>query len=148
MRRKIALFSLVLTAVFFYLYLAHAQTAEEEKARAKTMTLPSGEVIYDLNGEWASCAEHYGSWEGHGTYPDIVEIKQEGTSFVGIRLIGNPFRLKGSLSIRGELDETGFKKVQILTGMGPLDSKGEILFYGNKIILDDGEKLSVTLIRR
>jgi len=33
MRKKIALFSLVLTAVFFHLCLGHAQTAEKEKER-------------------------------------------------------------------------------------------------------------------
>ena len=145
MRRKIVLFSLVFTAVFFHLCLAHAQTAEKEKEWAKTITLPSGKVIYDLNGEWAVCCENYGPWEHHGIYPDIVEIKQEGASFVGIRLIGSR---KGSESIRGELDETGFKKIQRITGMGPLDSKGKILSLGNKIIVDDGEKARGTFIRR
>jgi hypothetical protein len=151
MGRKIALFSIVLTVVFFHFCLAHAQIAEKEKSWEKTITLPSGEVIYDLNGEWAVCTENYGPWAEYGMYPDIVEIKQEGASFVGIRLIGNPWVPRGSEHIRGELDENGFKKIQILTGIGFLDAKGQILPWGNignKIIVDDGEKVRATLIRR
>jgi hypothetical protein len=151
MRKKIALFSIVLTAVFFHFCLAHAQIAEKEKEWEKTMTLPSGEVIYDLNGEWAACIENYGPWEGYGRYPDIVEIKQEGASFVGIRQIGNPWMLKGSEFIRGELDKNGFKRIQIISGMGPLDAKGQILPWydiGKQITVDDGEKYRAMLIRR
>jgi hypothetical protein len=151
MPRKIISFLIVLTAVFFNFCLAHAQTAEKEKSWEKTITLPSGEVIYDLNGEWAVCSENYGPWAEYGTYPDIVEIKQEGASFVGIRLIGNPWNPKGKESIRGELDKNGFKKIQIISGMGPLDAKGQFLPWGNigkRIIVDDGEKARVTLIRR
>ena len=85
MQRKIALCSIVLTAVFFHFCLAHAQIAEKEKEWEKTITLPSGEVIYDLNGEWAVCAMNYGPWESFGTYPGLIEIRQEGTAFEGIR---------------------------------------------------------------
>jgi len=151
MRKETALFSIVLTAVFFHFCLAHAQIAEKEKSWEKTITLPSGEVIYDLNGEWAAYIENYGPWEGYGRYPDIVEIKQEGASFVGIRQIGNPWMLKGSEFIRGELDKNGFKRIQIISGMGPLDAKGQILPWydiGKQIIVDDGEKYRATLIRR
>ena len=148
MGRRIVFFSSVLTAVVFSFCLAHAQTAEKEKAWAKTITLPSGEVIYDLNGEWAAFSENYGPWEGYGKYPEIAEIKQEGASFVGIRLIGNPWMPKGSEMIRGELDKTGFEKVQIISGMGPLDCTGEFRSFGNTMIIDDGEKVRTMLKRR
>ena len=151
MGRKIVLSLIVLTAVFVHFCFAHAQIAEKEKAWTKTITLSNGEVIYDLNGEWAACIENYGPWAEYGMYPSIVEIKQEGASFVGIRLIGNPWKPKGSEFIRGELDKNGFKKIQYMSGMGWLDSKGEIVPFGNignKIIVDDGEKARVTLIRR
>jgi hypothetical protein len=151
MGRRIVFFSTVLTAVFFSFCLAHAQIAEKEKEWEKTITLPSGEVIYDLNGEWAAYVEHYGPLEGYGRYPDIVEIKQQGASFVGIRQIGNPWMPKGSEFIRGELDKNGFKKIQIISGMGPLDAKGQILPWydiGKQITVDDGEKYRAMLIRR
>lgn len=151
MGRKIVLFSIVLTAVFFHFCFAHAQIAEKEKEWEKTITLPNGEVIYDLNGEWAACMENYGPWEEYGSYPEIVEIKQEGASFVGIRQIGNPWNPKGKECIRGELDRNGFKKIQIISGMGPLDAKGQFLPWGNmgkQIVVDDGEKARAKLVRR
>ena len=151
MQRKIALCSIVLTAVFFHFCLAHAQIAEKEKEWEKTITLPSGEVIYDLNGEWAAYLENYGPWEGYGNYPDIVKIKQKDASFVGIKQIGSPWNPKGNEWIKGELDKNGFKKIQIISGVGPLDAKGQILpWYGisKQIIVDDGEKARATLIRR
>ena len=45
MGRKIALFSIVLIAVFFHFCLAHAQVADKEKSWEKTITLPTGEKI-------------------------------------------------------------------------------------------------------
>jgi hypothetical protein len=70
------------------------------------------------------------------TGPSIFEIKQTG-------LIESPVVPTGSEAIRGELDESGFRNVQILLGMRPIDCRGQILFNGNKIILDDGEKVRV-----
>ena len=119
-----------------------------EKGWNKTITLSSGEVILDMNGEWATAVEHYGSWAKYGVFPDIMEIKQEGTSFVGVTLLGSPRSPKGSEKLNGELDKNGFKKVQTITGGGPLDLNGEILHNGNKIIFDDGNALRLILIRR
>ncbi len=127
---------------------ASVAIAQAEKGWEKTLTLPSGEVILDMSGEWAVSVEHHGTWAKYGTIPDIAEIKQEGTSFVGVTLLGSPRKPKGSKTMEGELDETGFKKVQIFTRAGPLDLKGKILSNGNRIILDDGEKIRLTLIRR
>ena len=35
----------------------------------KTITLPNGEVIWDLNGEWDVFIENYGPWGGMATIP-------------------------------------------------------------------------------
>ncbi len=106
----------------------------------KTITLPNGEVVWDLNGEWDVFIECYGPWIGFGSYPQIVKITQKGSSFVAIRMKDDPWNPKGVESIRGELDKSGFKKVQIMSAAGPLDSKGKISENGNKMIIDDGEK--------
>ena len=148
MGRKIVLFSIVLTAVLFCFSFALSQRAKEEKGQARTITLASGEVIYDLNGEWAVCAVNYGPWERFGTYPGLIEIRQEGAIFEGIRLISLSYAPKGSVAIVGELDETGIKKIQIMSGLGPVDCKGEILSSGNKMIIEDGEKVKAIFIRR
>jgi hypothetical protein len=59
--------------------------------------------------------------------------------------LSNP---KGKESIRGELDKSGFKKVQIMSGFGPLEAKGQISDDGNKIVIDDGEKARHTCTRK
>ena len=56
----------------------------------KTITLPSGEVVWDLNGEWDAFIEDYGPWIAFGSYPQIVKITQKGSSFVAIRMIDDP----------------------------------------------------------
>jgi hypothetical protein len=114
----------------------------------KTVTLPNGEVVLDLNGEWDVFIENYGPWSQRGSYAQIVKITQTGSSFVGIRMIEQPWMPKGSEAIRGELDKNGFKKVQIISGMGPLDAKGKISEDGNKMIIDDGEKARGTYTRK
>ena len=53
-----------------------------------------------------------------------------------------------SESIKAELAKSGFKKVEMMTNMGALDSKGQISDDGNKIIIDDGEKRRMTLTRK
>ncbi len=44
----------------------------------KTITLPNGEVIWDLNGEWDVRVENYGVWATSGSYPQIWKITQKG----------------------------------------------------------------------
>jgi len=114
----------------------------------KTITLPSGEVVWDLNGEWDAFIENYGPWSQYGTYSDVFKITQQGSSFLAIRMKGNPWLPAGSEGARGELDKNGFKKVQIISAIGPLDSKGQISDDGNKIVIDDGEKARQTLTRK
>ncbi len=123
-----------------------AQTAE--KGVKKTITLPNGEVIWDLNGEWDVFGENYGEWSQYGNHRNVNKIIQQGTSFVAIRVKANPWMPAGSEAARGELDKNGFKKVQIISAMGPLDSKGQISEDGNKMIIDDGEKCRVTYTRK
>jgi hypothetical protein len=130
----------------FCVYASYAQMPE--KGSKNTITLPNGDVIWDLNGEWDCWVENYGPWSQYGSYPQILKITQQGGSFVGIRTIEQPWMPKGSEAIRGELDKSGFRKVQIMTGLGPLDAKGQILEDGNKVIIDDGEKDRKTLTRK
>jgi len=123
-----------------------AQTAE--KGTKKTIILPNGEVIWDLNGEWDVYGENYGPWSQFGSHRGVNKITQQGSSFLAIRPMGNPWTPPGSEAMRGELDKNGFKKVQIISAIGPLDSKGQISEDGNKMIIDDGEKCRVTYTRK
>jgi|SRR4030042_3985579 hypothetical protein len=114
----------------------------------KTITLPSGEVVWDLNGEWDAFVENYGPSISSGSYPQIQKITQTGSSFVAIRMIDDPWNQKGSQSLQGELDKSGIKKVTILARSGPIEAKGQISDDGNKIIIDDGYKARLTLTRK
>jgi uncharacterized protein (TIGR02118 family) len=114
----------------------------------KTITLPNGEVIWDLNGEWDVLVENYGEWSWAGSYPQLVKITQTVSSFEGIRMINDPWSTKGSGSIQGELDKSGFKSVQIMSAAGPLNSTGKISDDGNKMVIDDGEKARQTFTRK
>ena len=115
MLKKTGFRLLGLAAMVSILFIAQAQT--EEQGWKKTITLPSGEVVCDLNGEWDSL------WTGRsglalalGSFRDVVKITQEGNSFEGIRMIGNMFNSKGSLAVKGELDKDGFKNLVYYTG--------------------------------
>jgi dienelactone hydrolase len=136
----------VLASAFAAKPAAAAPTAAEVKAVSKkTITLPSGEVVWDLNGEWDAFVENYGT--SGGSYPQIEKITQTGSSFVAIRMIDDPWNRKGSQSLQGELDKSGIKKVTIFAVSGPEEGKGQISDDGNKIIIDDG-KHRLTLTRK
>jgi hypothetical protein len=115
----------------------------------KTITLPDGEVVWDLNGEWDVLVEGYGQRSSIGSWKQICKITQDGSSFVSVRMIDDPYNQKGSQNLRGELDKSGFKKVQIITTlMGAIDAKGLISKDGNEMIIDDGIKVRSTYTRK
>ncbi len=113
-----------------------------------TVTLSNGEVVYDLNGEWNSFVEGYGPWKMYGTHRNIIKITQTGSSLVGVLMMDDEWYSKDWESIRAELDKSGFKKIEMMTNLGTLDSKGQISDDGNKILIDDGEKRRMTLTRK
>src|SRR4030067_78082 len=94
----------------------------------KTITLPSGEVVCDLNGEWDTLYENLGAFQQrYGNLTDILKITQHGGSFVGVKMIGTIWTPKGAVSITGELDKNGFKNVQVhFQASSPADCKGQI----------------------
>jgi len=116
----------------------------------KTITLPSGEVVWDLNGEWDAFVEYYGVSTGALSHPQIMKITQTGSSFVAIRMTADSWDKKGSQSLQGELDKSGIKKVTIVGASGSMvtEAKGQISDDGNKIVIDDGKERRVTLTRK
>ena len=105
-----------------------------------------------LTGEYHT-ASSFALWLGANIiktqkYPNFIKITLEGNSFVGIRMVPDPWHSPGTEAIRGELDKDGIKKLQLMTGKGAMDAKGQISEDGNKIIIDDGEKARSILIRK
>jgi len=149
MTKRIGIFLMALLVMASLLCAAHAQTAE--KNWKKTITLPSGEVVCDLNGEWDALYENLGDHQWIGNIKDMLKITQKGDSFAGVKMIGSIYVPKDAVSITGELDKNGVKKsrVVLLTAYDKaLDCKGQIREDGNKIILDGGERMRVTLTRK
>ena len=142
MAKKTFLVLICFISLIIFISTLHGQGSK------KTITLPSGEVVWDLNGEWDAFVEDYGPWASAGSYPQIEKITQTGSSFVAIRMIDDPWNIKGSQSLQGELDKSGIKKVTILTVHGPVEAKGQISDDGNKIVIDDGEEHRSTLTRK
>jgi hypothetical protein len=142
MKKQIFMVLLCFLSLLIILSILNCQSA------MKTITLTSGEAVCDLNGEWNVLVENYGMLALGGSYPQLNKITQKGSSFVGIRMIDDTYNQKGSEQLRGELDKSGFKEVTIITPMGSLPAKGQISDNGNKMIIDDGQKVELTYTRK
>jgi len=104
-----------------------------------TVKLESGDVVYDLNGEWSSLYDT-GGW---GTLEDVVKITQDGNQFVGIYLLNgdrvagkNKEKIKGK--IKGNIiDEVYFYDVTDLTSFKAhwAPSEAKIREDGNEIVI-------------
>ena len=132
MLKKLGFKLLCLAAMVSVLFIAQAQT--EDQGWKKAITLPSGEVVCDLNGEWDFLWTGRGENLYMGSVKDVVKITQQGDSFEGVRMIGNIGSAKGSLAIKGELDKNGFKNL-LFYSKGEYDGsyKGKISKDGNLI---------------
>ena len=139
------LFALLLITAFF-VYVSQAQVLQ--KGSKNTMTLPNGDVIWDLNGEWDVLNENCGPWSQYGVYPNIHKITQTGSSIVGVLMLNDRWYPAGYQYVRGELAQTGFLKIKIDTNLGTLDSRGQVSEDGNKMVIDDGEKFKMTFTRK
>jgi len=148
MLKKTGFKLLCLAAMVSFLFIAQAQT--EEQGWKKTITLPSGEVVCDLNGEWVAIVENYGPAASWGNFAQMSKITQTGSSFVAIRMIDDPYSQRGAQQLQGELDKSGIKKVRIIMRSGKLtlEAKGQISDDGNKIVIDSGIGHRWTLTRK
>ncbi len=141
MAKKAFLVMICLMSTIFFASTLHAQSAR------KTLTLPNGEVVVDLNGEWDAYVENYGP-QPWGNYPQLVKVTQTGSSFVGIRMISGPWNPIGSEQVQGELDKNGIIKVQMKNVLGAVDAKGTVSEDGNKMVIDNGVNSKVTYTRK
>jgi hypothetical protein len=99
-----------------------------KKGMPNTKTLSTGEMVYDINGEWDAITDG-----GFGKMENILKITQEGNKFVGIKLIGNEHKPKGSETIKGRLEKDGFLFFFLKTVSGWTPSTVKIGEKCNKI---------------
>ncbi len=84
----------------------------------KTEKLPNGEEVVGIEWKMGYSNKELGP-EWIWSYPNAIKITLEGNSFVGIRMKADTSSSAGTELFRGELDNDGIKKIQIITGMGP-----------------------------
>ena len=147
MKMRITIWLMCAVAIVAWTGMVGAQAATP----GPKVTLPSGETVWDLSGDWEALIEHFGPMEAYGDYPNAYRITQTGGAFNAIRLKDMPppgTGRAGSPSLRGEVDKSGFKRVELVSSSGsPEPVKGQISEDGKKIILDDGWSVKVTLTR-
>ena len=129
-----------------------------EKEWKKTVTLQSGEVILDMRGEWDVKVKFYGPFFTAPNRKDTSKITQEGTTFTGVNKFLNESFPKDAERFKGELNKDGFKAVyqKIHEVESLLENptliwepcRWEISKNGNRVLLDCGERVKTTLIRK
>ena len=144
----------ILSIVIMGLFITtvHAQMDNPLKeGMPNTVKLPSGEVVYDLNGEWDAVYDS-GGW---GTYKDIIKIIQNDNQFAGIYLLkGDNLVGKNKKKIKGKISGNVIKEVFFndITDMMTMNlhwaaSEAEISEDGNEIVIKRAweEKGSTTI---
>jgi hypothetical protein len=128
----------------------NAQMSERGPAKtAKAISLPSGEVIHDLNGEWDTIIDPYGL-RGAGVMPytQLIKITQEGKSIEGVQMLDDQWMSKGSHRITGELAKGGSVYADLYLLAGIFRASGRISEDGKSIVLDDEKVVRFTLTRK
>ena len=159
---RIIIALLITTALSVTFGCADAEMAKQLKpGMPNTITLPNGEVVYNLNGEWDTVYDfdikHYGGTITKESSKDIVRIKQEGNQFVGIKLIGDQLVGKNQETVKGELGKNRLRKVHAF-GYDTIAnraiwvlSKGKISEDGNKIVIrarPEGRSIMTIVLKR
>jgi hypothetical protein len=144
-----ALGALMLTILLWWP--AGAGTAIEDCER--TVTLPNGEVVLDVNGEWEVLSEFQGAYGGLKPVNQIYLLRQEGTAFTAVKVSDTGHLPKGEELLRGELCAEGFKNTELkrllMDGTVEwIECTWEIQERGNKLVFDDGRTIIETLTRK
>jgi len=126
-------FSILMVCLFFVACGEEIEPLKPlQKRMPNTLTLSTGDVVYDIRGEWDAIMDDQ-PW---GKFNDIVTITQEGNNFVGIILKGNEKYHKGDELIKGELLKNGFKSIERNTVIGwKTETEGRIDEGCNKIVV-------------
>jgi hypothetical protein len=143
MARKISTLLAVFIVVVAFLCMAQA----EEQKWKKTVTLPNGETVLDMSGEWDAFTQYYGAWAQGGEWREKINITQEGSSFVGLLPTDRSGMKKGSILVNGAVHKDGFKYANVGTGWGLYIGGTQISEEGNKVEIDAFDKVRVILRR-
>ena len=119
-----------------------------DKGLPNTVTLSNEEVVYKIDGEWNVVVKMVVSGEGE----NVWKIPQDGNKFVGISLKTGKYALKGTETIKGELEKNGFKSLYVKTSLeGWKPATAKINENCNKIVYKAkvrGHGLKITTTRK
>ena len=136
-------FLILVAATLVFMSTAYSETGN------KTVTLQNGEVVCDLNGEWATLFEHYGSMEWVGNIKGTLMIEQQSNTFVAKTTKDGAWSKKGTEKIKGELTKGGIKDARYSRpDLGWIDAKCEMSKNCDRIVCDDGQGVKTTLERK
>ena len=151
--KRIAIAS-ILTLLLAFTFALVASAEMTTQGWEKTVTLPSGEVILDMRGEWDALIElleRY-KWTAPKPVPNILLITQEGNTFSAVQQLEGKRFPKGTEKFKGVLDKDGFKEVQLyacrIVKFAWVPVTWEISENGNKIVFVDEDRVRWTLTRR
>ena len=138
MKRRTTIATICMLAVIAWTGTVSAQASSS--SAMKTVKLPTGEEVFDLSGTWDVKVENYGNYANYGSYQQTFQIKQEGKSFKAIRLQDSPPPSTGKAgggSALGEVDKSGIRKLDLISGGGSLlSAKWQVSKDGNRIDID------------
>jgi hypothetical protein len=147
MKTRLTIWLMCVAVVLAWTGMVGAQTATP----GPKVTLPSGDTVWDLSGDWDAFVENYGYNARFGIHPNVYRITQTGPTFSAIRLKDHapPSQVRaGTPSLKGELEKDGFKEVWMIDSGGESSpSKGQLSEGGKKIVIDNGSSARVTLTR-
>jgi hypothetical protein len=110
MNKKRMILWLIGVMVFSINYELCAQT---KNARwGKTITLPNGEIVLDMRGEWEKTTKYKGMCSVIKINTDIVTINQDNIKFEAVINKSNEWHRAGLKIIIGELDINGINWVE------------------------------------
>lgn len=156
MSRRVTICPVCIVAFIVCISFLYAQSA-------KVIRLPTGEYIFDLNGEWNAIIESYSRGTEGVAFSNVIKIIQIGNScpvtgvitypitITGILLKDNPMQMPaaaGSEIIRGKLELDGLNKFYMVSGDGRrFPCKWEISEDGNKIDIEATNMGKMILVR-
>lgn len=157
MSRRVTICPVCIVAFIVCISFLYAQQS------AKVIRLPTGEYIFDLNGEWNAIIESYSRVAEGVAFLNVIKITQIGNScpvtgvitypitITGILLKDNPIQMPaaaGSEIIRGKLELDGLIKFYMFSGDGKkFPCKWEISEDGNKIDIEATNLGKMILVR-
>ena len=127
----------------------------EAREWCKSATLPNGDVVLDMKGDWDVLIHGYGYADSIKDIKDVLTIKQEGDRFSACIRKGINWWPSGSETIKGVVNKDGFKQVLMFTeaegGGGAMSWERclwEIVDNGKTVALDCGGMWEVNFTRK